>query len=79
MAGYGNLVRRELIADEGITTNALIALGVQASDSPQRWISFQRHGASCQIAIPRSAHCVRVILPRTSNPEPAETETICKG
>jgi len=44
MANYGNIVRRELMADEGIKTNALIALGVQASDSPQRWLSFQRHG-----------------------------------
>jgi hypothetical protein len=45
MAHYGNTVRKELIADEGIKTNPLIALGVQASDSPQRWMSFQRHGA----------------------------------
>jgi hypothetical protein len=45
MSYYGNIVRKELIADEGIKTNALIALGVQASDSPQRWLSFQRHGA----------------------------------
>jgi hypothetical protein len=45
MAGYGNLIRKELIEDEKITANPLIALGVQASDSPQRWLSFQRHGA----------------------------------